>query len=161
MILNTANMVYVLYCRFANAGGVIITIKKLLSQLLNVLSALAWMRIRKFVISAGHDHVMPSQPIAKKALKPNRKTRASTPYSVLRRGAPRSSMTAVEDEPARMIMEDICPKAPKSISLRRPTRSIKGMAIRPARRYSVPFAAARRRDMSGPNPREFSETRVA
>jgi hypothetical protein len=35
------------------------------------------------------------------------------------------------------------------------------MAIRPARKYSVPFAAARRRDISGPKPREFSKTKVA
>jgi hypothetical protein len=37
-------------------------------------------------------------------------------------------------------------------------RSISGMAMRPARKYSVPFAAARRRDMSGPKPSEFSKT---
>jgi hypothetical protein len=40
-------------------------------------------------------------------------------------------------------------------------RSIRGRAMRDARKYSVPFAAARRRDMSGPKPREFSNRNVA
>jgi hypothetical protein len=99
-----------------------------------------------------------SVPTAKKVLKPKRNTVATTPYSVLRRGAPCSSMTAVELEPARIIIEAICPNAPKSMSLRRPMRSISGIAMRPARKYSVPFAAARRRDISGPKPSEFSKT---
>jgi hypothetical protein len=74
------------------------TIRKLDSQLEQVDRAFAWILMRRFVISAGlgcvlgfctllprrreasyYNHVIPSQPIAKKLLKTNRNTVAVTP----------------------------------------------------------------------------------
>ena len=101
--LNTANIRYVRHCRLANAGGVIMTIRKFDSQFEQVDSALAWILMRRFVISAGLDlvnvgsasgvgltevgergvthynQVMPNHPMAKKLLKTKRKTVAVTP----------------------------------------------------------------------------------
>ena len=58
-------------------------------------------------------------------------------------------------------MEAHMPKAPKSINLRRPVRSISGRAISEARKYSVPLAAPSKRERAGLNPREFSNKNVA
>lgn len=76
-------------------------------------------------------------------------------------GAPSSSKVPVDTEPARIPIEAHIPKAPKSMSLRRPVRSIRGRAIREARKYSVPLAAPRRRERAGLNPREFSKRKLA
>ena len=48
-----------------------------------VATALAGARIFKGTISAGYSHVMPNQPIAKKVLKPKRKTVSAIPEDVL------------------------------------------------------------------------------
>jgi hypothetical protein len=74
----TANMMYVLpveqsqslacklrvlfhlHWRLVKAGGVIMTMTKLLSQLKIVETAFAWIRVRRFVSSAGNSQVIPS-----------------------------------------------------------------------------------------------------
>ena len=108
-----------------------------------------------------YSHVIPSQPMAKNVLKPNKNTVATTPYSVLNWGAPSSFVVPVDVLAARMIIEAIMPKAPKSMSGRRPVRSMRGSAISEARKYSLPLAAPNRRESAGPKPREFSKTKVA
>lgn len=52
---------------------------KLKVQFALVLSAFAGARILRGTISAGYNHVMPSQPIAKKVLKRKRKRAATIP----------------------------------------------------------------------------------
>lgn len=52
---------------------------KLKAQFALVLSAFAGARILRGTISAGYNHVMPSQPIAKKVLKRKRKRAATIP----------------------------------------------------------------------------------
>lgn len=99
--------------------------------------------------------------MAKKLLKTKRKTVAVTPYVVVSCGAPSSSKVPVDTDPARMPIEAHMPKAPNSMSLRRPVRSMSGKAIRDARKYSVPLAAPNRRDKAGSKPREFSKRKVA
>lgn len=47
--------------RLAKAGGVIMTITKFDNQLKIVLTAFAWIRVRRLVNSAGSSHVIPSQ----------------------------------------------------------------------------------------------------
>lgn len=100
--------------------------------------------------------------MAKNVLKTKRKTVAVTPYVVDRFGAPVSgSVVPVDTVPASIAIDAAMPKAPNSMSLRRPVRSMSGKATSDARKYSVPFAAARSRDMAGLNPREFSKRKVA
>ena len=89
---------------------------------------------------------MPSQPMAKKVLKMNRKAAAVTPV-------PDDGCEVV---PARMAIEADIPTAPNSMSERRPNFSMVNTAIHDARKYSVPFAAARIREMKGVNPMFFS-----
>ena len=78
---------------------------------------------------------MPSQPTAKQVLKPKRNTVAAIP----------SEVESLEVVPARTAIQTAWPKAPKSMSLRRPTFSMMKMAIQEAIKYSVPLHAARRR----------------
>lgn len=52
---------------------------KLNAQLADVESAFARARIRSGTISAGYNHVMPSQPTAKNELKRKRKSAATMP----------------------------------------------------------------------------------
>ena len=87
------------------------------------------------VISAGTNHVMPNHPTAKKLLNTNRKIAATIP----------SVVSVREVVPARTAMLAAWPMAPKSISLRRPNFSMVKIAMREARKYSVPLQAARRR----------------
>jgi hypothetical protein len=54
--------------------------------------------------------------------------------------------------PAKTAILTACPTPPKIIKLRRPNRSIVNTAIKLARKYSVPFAAARMRLMKGERP---------
>jgi hypothetical protein len=96
--------------------------------------------------------------MAKNVLKANMNTTAVMPYFGSRTGAPNSFSLAVDVIPLMIAMLAIIPDAPKSMSLRRPARSINGMATRPARKYSVPLQADKRRDISGPKPSEFSKT---
>lgn len=56
---------------------------KLKAQFALVLRAFAGARILKGTISAGYNHVMPSQPIAKKVLKRKRKRAATMPEVVV------------------------------------------------------------------------------
>lgn len=129
-----------------------------------VLSALAGARILSPTISAGchrlcqvrarkgtkrrrtYNHVMPSQPTAKKELKTNSNTALTT-------CAP---LPLTLPSTARSTIVRHCPTAPKSISFRRPTRSIRKMAMREAKKYSVPFAAAMIRDLTSERPRRWN-----
>lgn len=99
--------------------------------------------------------------MAKKVLKTKRNTVAVTPYVVLSEGAPLGSVVPVETLPARTAMDAIMPKAPNSMSVRRPVFSISGSATSDARKYSVPLHAANRRDIFESKPREFSNRNVA
>ena len=133
---------------FANAGGVIMTTRKLNIQLAVVEMAFAGARMDKGVISAGYNHVMPSQPMAKKELKTKRKTVARRPKLVL-------PMLLVA--PARTAMDIDIPAAPNIIKERRPNFSIVKMAIQLAIQYSVPLHADKRRLRKGERPMEFSK----
>ena len=133
---------------FANAGGVIMTTRKLNIQLAVVEMAFAGARMDKGVISAGYNHVMPSQPMAKKELKTKRKTVARRPKLVL-------PMLLVA--PARTAMDIDIPAAPNIIKERRPNFSIVKMAIQLAIQYSVPLYADKRRLRKGERPMEFSK----
>lgn len=97
--------------------------------------ALAGARIDRGVISAGYNHVMPSQPIAKKLLNTKRKTAATIPFVV-----PPDALV-----PARTAIDAAWPAAPNSIKDLRPKRSIVKTATQEAIKYSVPFRAASRR----------------
>lgn len=55
------------------------TITKFDSQLKIVDTAFAWIRVRRFVNSAGNNHVIPNHPIPKKLLKTNNITTAVMP----------------------------------------------------------------------------------
>ena len=94
--------------------------------------AFAGARIAKGVISAGYNQVIPSHPTAKKELKTNKKTAATMPRVFV----------CTDVVPARMAMEADWPIAPNTINLRLPKRSIVNMAIKEAKKYSVPFKAA-------------------
>lgn len=85
---------------------------------------------------------MPSQPIAKNVLKMNKNAAATIPGAV--------PLTLVV--PARIAIDAEQPIAPKIISERRPKRSIVNTAMKEARKYSVPFAAASIRDTKGVRP---------
>lgn len=155
--LMTANMIYVRYPIFANAGGVTMTTmnwghmvsnyleghergssgRTLKIQLAVVDMAFAGARIDSGVTSAGYSHVMPSQPTAKNELKTKRNTAAAMPALLLT-----SEYLLVA---ASTTIEPDMPTAPKSISLRRPNFSMVKMAIQEAMKYSVPFNAASRR----------------
>ena len=93
-----------------------------------------------------YNHVMPSQPTAKKELKTNSSTALTTcaplPWTL--------------PSTARSTIVRHCPTAPKSMSFRRPTRSIRQIATREARKYSVPFAAAMIRDVTSERPRRWN-----
>lgn len=93
--------------------------------------------MRRGTISAGYNQVMPSQPMAKKVLKTKRKTIPAIWYGG----------SLLELTPARIAIVAACPAAPKSMSFRRPTRSTRKTAGQEAMKYSVPFRAARSRDM--------------
>jgi hypothetical protein len=110
--------------------------------------AFAGARMDKGVISAGYNHVMPSQPMAKKELKTKRKTVARRPKLVL-------PMLLVA--PARTAMDIDMPAAPNIIKERRPNFSIVKMAIQLAIQYSVPLHADKRRLRKGERPMEFSK----
>lgn len=56
---------------------------KLKAQFALVLNAFAEARILRGTISAGYNHVMPSQPIAKKLLKRKRKRAAAIPEDLV------------------------------------------------------------------------------
>jgi hypothetical protein len=93
--------------------------------------------MRNGTISAGYNHIIPSHPIAKKVLKMNKKAAAVTPVAV-----PLAFVV-----PARTAIETAMPAAPNSINGRRPTYSMVNTAIHDARKYSVPLAAVRIRDV--------------
>lgn len=99
--------------------------------------------------------------MAKKVLNTKRNTVAVMPKPTLSFGAPDSVTVPVETVPPRTAMDAIMPKAPKSMRLRRPERSMRGSATSEARKYSVPLQAASRRDMDGSKPSEFSNRNVA
>ena len=124
------------------------TTRKLNIQLAVVEMAFAGARIDRGVISAGYNHVMPSQPMAKKELKTKRKTVARRPKLVL-------PMLLVA--PARTAMDIDMPAAPNIIKERRPNFSIVKMAIQLAIQYSVPLHADKRRLRKGERPMEFSK----
>lgn len=107
------------------------------------------------------EQVIASQPMAKKELNTKRNTVATTPYLVSSFGAPLGNVIPVDTVPERIAIDAIIPNAPKSIKVCRPVRSIKGIGTSEARLYSVPFAAARSRAISGPKPSEFSDRKVA
>lgn len=54
--------------------------------------------------------------------------------------------------PARITILRLMPTAPNNMRLRRPNFSMVNTAIHEARKYSVPFAAARMREMKGVRP---------
>lgn len=58
---------------------------------------------------------------------------------------------------ARITIEPDIPAAPNNMSFRLPTFSMVNTAIQEARKYSVPFAAAKSRDMRGDRPISFSK----
>lgn len=58
----------------------------------------------------------------------------------------------MEVVPARIAIEHAWPIAPNSISFRLPIFSIAKIAIKEAKKYSVPFRAARRRERKGDRP---------
>lgn len=110
---------------------------------------------------------MPNQPTAKKLLKTKRKTAATMPVVVL----------VCEVAPARIAI-DICfsiswiraiessmlecsltawPAAPNNMSFLRPNFSMVKIAMKEARKYSVPFSAARRRLRKPERPMLFSK----
>lgn len=124
------------------------TTRKLNIQLAVVEMAFAGARMDRGVISAGYNHVMPSQPMAKKELKTKRKTVARRPKLVL-------PMLLVA--PARTAMDIDIPAAPNIIKERRPNFSIVKMAIQLAIQYSVPLHADKRRLRKGERPMEFSK----
>ena len=103
-------------------------------------------KIRAYAWRRTYNHVMPNQPTAKKELKTNNSTALTT-------CAP---LPLTLPSTARSTMVRHCPTAPKSMSLRRPTRSIRKMAIREARKYSVPLAAAMIRDLTSERPRRWN-----
>lgn len=80
--------------------------------------------------------------MAKKVLKTKRKATATQPRATLTR----------ELTPARMAIEPAWPMAPKSMRFRRPKRSMVQTEMKEARKYSVPFRAARRRARSALRP---------
>jgi hypothetical protein len=110
--------------------------------------AFAGARIDNGVISAGYNHVIPSQPMAKKELNTKRKTVASSP---------KLALLMLLRAPARMAMEADMPAAPNIIKDRRPNFSMVKMAIQDAIQYSVPLQAERRRLRKGDRPMEFSK----
>ena len=85
---------------------------------------------------------MPNHPIAKKVLNMNRNAAATIPGAV----------PCTDVVPARIAMEAAIPTAPKSISDLRPNLSMVNTAIQDARKYSVPFAAAKMRDVKPSRP---------
>lgn len=147
----------------AKATGVIMTTMKLKIQFADVDRAFAGARIRSGTISAGYSldnmllvtpfdqtqlvtyQVIPSQPIAKKVLKINKKAAATMPGPV-----PPTDVQA-----ANTTIESDWPTAPKSMSWRRPNFSIVKTAIQEAIKYSVPLQAARIREMKGVRPMLF------
>ena len=100
--------------------------------------------MRRPTISAGYNHVMPSQPRAKNELNTNSRMQ---------------EMICAAPFPERLpsiasrTKEMVCPKEPMSMSLRRPTRSMMKMAMRLARKYSVPLHAATMREFKSDSPR--------
>ena len=112
--------------------GVIITTMKLKAQLAEVDKALAGALIRRGTISAGYNHVIPNQPIAKNVLNTKRDTAAQIPPLALLK------LVAM----ARTAIERDIPVAPKIMRFLRPNLSIVNTAIHEAAKYSVPLAAA-------------------
>ena len=91
---------------------------------------------------------MPSQPTAKNELNTNKST-AETICVV---------DVSMLPSTARSIIVTICPMAPKSISGRRPTRSMSAMAMSDAKKYSVPFAAGIILDLTSSIPSRSNRT---
>ena len=121
-------------------------------------TALAWIRVRRLVNSAGKSHVIPSQPIPKKLLNANSMTTAVIPKRSSSTGAPVSgSGVPVEIVPASTAIDIDMPIAPKNMRARRPKRSIAGIESKDAKKYSVPLQAEMRLDRFGSKPREFSK----
>lgn len=79
--------------------------------------------------------VMPNHPIAKNELNTNRNTTAAMPVPVL--------VTLVA--PANIAMLIAWPAAPNNINFLRPNFSIVQIAMKDAKKYSVPFTAASNR----------------
>lgn len=86
---------------------------------------------------------MPSHPTAKKVLKAKR----STQLTIFAAGVSTAPRTA-----SKTIVK-VCVIAPNIISFRRPTRSMRTIAMKEARKYSVPLHAARIRDLTSEMPR--------
>ena len=86
---------------------------------------------------------MPNQPTAKNELNTNSKT-ADTIWVAELSMLPRM---------ARSTIVSVWPTEPNSMSGRRPTRSMRKMATRLARKYSVPLQAAIIRESTSPRPR--------
>ena len=109
-----------------------------------VLSAFAGARLLRPTISAAYNHVMPSQPAAKNELNTNSMMHEMIWAAALPERLPMIASRTIEMH---------CPKAPTSMSFRRPTRSMTKMAMRLARKYSVPLHAATMRNIVSDSPR--------
>ena len=83
----------------------------------------------------------------KNRLKTKRKRAATMPVG----------LETVLVQPATTAIDTACPAAPQIISLRRPNFSMVKIATIDAKKHSVPFKAARRRDVKGESPRLFSK----
>lgn len=90
-----------------------------------------------------YNQVIPSHPTAKNELKTNSKIALMTLAAEL------SMLPKI----ARRIIVIVCPTDPKNINFRLPTRSISAIAIKDARKYSVPLHAAIMRDLTSEMPR--------
>lgn len=124
---------------------------KLNAQLAEVESAFAGARIRSGTISAGYNHVIPSQPTAKKELKRKRKRAATMPeplvpsFVMMVRIIYRRRIRAYKDKKkcvkSRQTIENDMPVAPNIISCRLPNFSMVKTAIQEARKYSTYHSA--------------------
>ena len=114
------------------------------TQFVAVLNAFAGARMRRPTISAGYNHVMPNQPRAKNELNTNSRIHEMTWAAEFSERLPRI---------ARRTNEMVCPMEPMIMSFRLPTRSMMKIAMRLARKYSVPLHAATMRDFVSDSPR--------
>lgn len=94
-----------------------------------------------------YSHVMPNHPMAKNELNTKSSTELTT-WAPVPRTLPRTASNTI-------VMH--WPTAPKIMSFRRPIRSMMKMAMREARKYSVPFAAAMRRDVTSDRPSRWNK----
>ena len=121
-----------------------VTKRLILTQFEAVLNAFAGARIRRPTISAGYNQVIPSHPRAKNELKTNKRTQETIWAAELPERLPRI---------ANKMKDAVCPNEPTSMSFRRPNRSMTKMAMRLAKKYSVPLHAATMRDFVSERPR--------